>query len=178
MVLTVVSIKKFQSKMKKLLAIIVLSLLLIGNTFADNEVNLECSDDKGTFLEPVLDFDNSIFYNSIGGTAYHMVFDEKLIQMVLTPPDQTAYKIAILEISRMTGSGRMKFYIISDEEYRKIAVKFATKMKLEGLANFDDKSLDFARRKIIVQTKIAHVKGKELSDSKKFKCEKIEGKKF
>jgi hypothetical protein len=165
--------------MKKLLAIIVLGLLLIGNTYADNKVNLECSEgDNGTFMEPVLDFDNSLFYNSIGGTAYHMVFDDKRIQMVSPPPDVTAYKVAILEISRMTGSGKMRFYIVSDEEYRKIAVKFATRMRSEGLDNFDDKSFDFARRKIIVQTKIEHFKGKEVTNIVKFKCEKIEGKKF
>ena len=44
--------------------------------------------------------------------------------------------------------------------------------------NFDNKSFDFARRKIIVQTKIEHFKGKEVTDIVKFKCEKIEGKKF
>ena len=69
--------------MKKILTIIFFGLLLIGNTYADNKVNLECSEgDNGTFMEPVLDFDNSLFYNSIGGTAYHMVFDDKRIQMV------------------------------------------------------------------------------------------------
>ena len=82
------------------------------------------------------------------------------------------------EISRMTGSGKMKFYIVSDEEYQKVAVKFATRMRAEGLDNFDDKSFDSARRKIIVQTKIEHFKDKKVTDTVKFKCEKIEGKKF
>ena len=164
--------------MKKLLSIIILTLSLTSNSFADNKVNLECSDDDGTFLEPVLDFDNSLFYNKIGGTAYHMVFDDKQIQMVSPSPEKTIYKVAILEISRMTGSGKMKFYIVSDEEYRKVAVKFATRMRAEGLDNFDDKSFDSARRKIIVQTKIEHFKDKEVTDTVKFKCEKIEGKKF
>ena len=44
--------------------------------------------------------------------------------------------------------------------------------------NFDDKSFDSARRKIIVQTKIEHFKDKKVTDTVKFKCEKIEGKKF
>ena len=54
--------------MKKLLGIMVLTLLLSGNSFADNKVNLSCTFEDGTKLEPVLDFDNSLFYNSINGS--------------------------------------------------------------------------------------------------------------
>jgi hypothetical protein len=164
--------------MKRILAITILSLLLSANSYAENKVNLECSDDDGTFMEPVLDFDNSLFYNSIGGHAYHMVFDDKRIQMVSPKPKNSIYQVAILEISRMTGSGKMRFYMVSDEEYRKVAVKFAYRMRAEGLDNFDDKSFDFARRKIINQTKIEHFKDIKVTDTVKFKCEKIEGKKF
>ena len=59
-----------------------------------------------------------------------------------------------------------------------MALKFALSMRAEGLDNFDDKSLDSARRKIIVQTKIEHFKDIKVTDTVKFKCEKIEGKKF
>ena len=88
------------------------------------------------------------------------------------------YKVKILEISRMTGNGMIKQYMVSDEEYAKIGLKFATRMRFEGVDNFDDKSFDPERYKIISQTKIEYVDGKKISKIKDFKCEKIEVKKF
>ena len=151
----------------------------LGGSKDIGKVNLNCSMDGKSFIEPVLDFDNSTLYNKDGPITYHMVFDEKSIQIALrTLSGDEKYKVKILEISRMTGNGMIKQYMVSDEEYAKIGVKFATRMRFEGVDNFDDKSLDPERYKIIAQTKLEYVKGKEISKIKDFKCEKIEVKKF
>ena len=164
--------------MKKTLGIIVLSLLLSGNSFADNKVNLSCTFEDGTKLEPVLDFDNSLFYNSINGSPWNMVFDKNSIQIVMAPKPGGLFNAIVLEISRLTGNGKFKSYKLSDNQYEEVKLDYSTKILLAKIGNTEDKSLDMAREKIITETIVNFVKDKKIADTTLLTCEKIEGNKF
>ena len=164
--------------MKKLLGIVVLGLLLSGNSFADNKVNLSCTFKDGTKLEPVLDFDNSLFYNSINGSPWNMVFDENSIQIVMAPKPWGLFNAIVLEISRLTGNGKFKYYKLSDNQYEKMKLDYSSKILLAKIGNTEDKSLDMAREKIITEIIVNFVKDKKIADTTLLTCEKIEGNKF
>ena len=165
--------------MKKLFSkILFLSFLLSGNSFADNKVNLSCTFKDGTKLEPVLDFDNSLFYNSINGSPWNMVFDENSIQIVMAPEPGGLFNAIVLEIPRLTGNGKFKYYKLSDNQYEKMKLDYSSKILLAKIGNTEDKSLDMAREKIITETIVNFVKDKKIADTTLLTCEKIEGNKF
>ena len=122
--------------MKKLFSkILFLSFLLSGNGFADNKINLSCTFEDGTKFEPVLDFDNSLFYNSINGSPWNMVFDENSIQIVMAPKPGGLFNAIVLEISRLTGNGKFKSYKLSDNQYEKMKLDYSTKILLAKIGN-------------------------------------------
>lgn len=163
---------------KKFLITILFTLVLSGSASANNKVNLSCTFKDGTKLEPVLDFDNSLFYNSINGSPWNMVFDKNSIQIVMAPKPGGLFNAIVLEISRLTGTGKFKSYKLSDNQYEKMKLDYSTKILLAKIGNTEDKSLDMAREKIITETIVNFVKDKKIADTTLLTCEKIEGNKF
>jgi len=169
--------------MKKLLGIIVLGLLLSGNAYAE-KVNLNCKYLSGNISKFYvgLDFKNSKFINQ-HGVMWDIVYNDNIVQTAFFG-DGGTHSHYLMTISRLSGSGSVKAFKLSEEELDKLSKKNIDDILLKGVGNLKDKSLEVEREKVITLNLIDYLNnykktmyGHDIPPiNTEFECEKSEKK--
>ena len=169
--------------MKKILSIIILGLSWFNSSYAET-VNLNCKYLSGNISKFYvgLDFKNSKFINQ-HGVMWDIVYNDNIVQTAFFGEGGT-HSHYLMTISRLSGSGSIKAFKISEEELDKLSQKNIEDILLKGVDNLKDKSLEVEREKVITLNLIDYLNnykktmyGHDIGPiNSEFECEKSEKK--
>ena len=169
--------------MKKLLSIFIFILFGVNVSYAET-VNLNCKYLSGNISKFYvgLDFKNSKFINQ-HGVMWDIVYNDNIVQTAFFGEGGT-HSHYLMTISRLSGSGSIKAFKLSEEELDKLSQKNLDEIFLNGIGNLEDKSLDVEREKVITLNLIDYLNkykktmyGHDIDPiTSEFECEKSEKK--
>ena len=160
--------------MKKLLSIIICVLFLSGTSFSE-VLDLTCKLGDRKFYVG-LDFKNSKWLNENGSGTY-MTYTKDVIGTVKRQTGKMDVTHTLWLLSRKTGVGELKGYILTEEELQLIDQKQLDDIFKKGIGDLSNKSLAPARNKSFATTFVDYLVNSEKPHiTSEFECEKSDTK--